>query len=81
MSMKSKCNSTVDKRTYAYLNILIYQKTKQLEEESKFEVFDIDQAIIVDRNFQEYKKLIYETTILVEKFWMNLKKVDFLMKD
>ena len=49
--------------------MLIFQNTRRIEYESKKEIFNIDLAMNVDNNFQEYKKLIQETTIYVERFW------------
>lgn len=31
----------------------------------------------IEKNFSHFKKLVYETSILVERFWLDLRKTDF----
>ena len=73
--------SSTDKFHFNYLKYLIINKTKEVEEQGKREIFDIDAALIIDKNFQQYKKTVYETSILVEKFWLNLRRSDFDIKE
>ena len=60
---------------------MILQNTKKHEEESKKEIFNIDSALQVDCCFQEYKKLLQETTIFVERFWYLLQTFNFYMRE
>jgi len=73
--------SSTDKFHFNYLKYLIINKTKEVEEQGKREIFDIDAALIIGKNFQRYKKTVYETSILVEKFWLNLRRSDFDIKE
>ena len=45
------------------------------------EVFGIDSALKVDFSFQEYKRLVQETTIYVEQFWCHLLGFSFHMTE
>ncbi|CDW85118.1 pas domain s-box family protein [Stylonychia lemnae] len=79
-SLKHKQNSAFNKKQYSYLNMLIFQKSRINDQQSKRELIDVDSTLFIDANFQEYKRLIYETTNLVEKFWQDLKKNDYQMR-
>ena len=59
--------------------MLAIDKIKQNEKEFKKDIFDIDLAIDVDSKFQEYKKLVYETTMLVDRFWNKLSSKDYII--
>ena len=37
--------------------------------------------ISIDQQFQKYKSYVAETTLFVDKFWRNLLKEDFHMRD
>ena len=41
------------------------------------EVFDIETTLQLEKRMSVYKKLIYETSILVERFWVKLSKSEF----
>ena len=59
----------------------ILQKIKDGEKEYKKEIFDIDKAIDVDKKFTEYKSLVYNTTLIVDRFWIELSKKDYSIID
>ena len=50
-----------------------------IEEESKRDIFDIDSALNVDYNFQEYRKFVQDTTLIVERFWYLLINQNYYM--
>ena len=56
-------------------------KAHLLENEYHVKSFDIDTALRVEYNFEEYKRLIYETSVIVECFWSTLAKKEFMMRD
>jgi hypothetical protein len=74
MQMKLKATSSKDKMISSYLNILILKKTRELEEQGKRDIFDIDTAIEIDKNFNHYKELVSDVTLLIQQFWSNLAK-------
>eukprot|EP00347_Sterkiella_histriomuscorum_P010786 403374925 len=81
MFLKKNCKtSNKNKKLYSYLNLMIIGRSKQIDFEDKRDVFNADKALIVDYNFQDYKRMIVETTILVEKFWFDLRRQDFDMR-
>ena len=61
--------------------MLTIDKIKAVEKEYKKDIFDIDLAIDVDQRFQKYTKLVYETTMIVDRFWVKLSEKDYLVLD
>lgn len=79
--MKGKCTSSGDRRQLYYLRMQILKKIKEDEKHLKKEVFDIDLAIDIDTQFLLYKRQLHETTILLDRFWLELSKKDYQVEE
>ncbi|CDW85117.1 pas domain s-box family protein [Stylonychia lemnae] len=77
LKLKSKNQSSEEKFNYFYLKNLAQIMIKDHERAIRKDMFDIDKSINLEREFQEYKKVVQDTTILVERFWRTLTKSDY----
>ena len=79
--LKNLRKKNKDKRLHEWLKLMIMRKAQLQEEELNVKAFDIDKTLEVENIFANYKQLIFETAVIVESFWANLAKKEFIMQE
>eukprot|EP00347_Sterkiella_histriomuscorum_P023574 403334120 len=73
----NRSKSSTDSLYTFYLKKKIFFSVRQHEQKLQKQNIDVDRQIQVEHTFIDYKRLLYESTIQVERFWSTLSKVDY----
>ncbi|CDW77608.1 UNKNOWN [Stylonychia lemnae] len=79
VEIKDRLTSRMDKQKYAFLQNMIIQS--YLAVEKKHDLYDAEKTLQIEQDMVQYKLSIIQTTLQVQRFWLNLSSKNISLEE